>query len=247
MLISTIAYGQEKLIGVRYSQFTTMVFPADIVDLEIGSAEYIPKIKGKYLLLKAKSKQANPTSLMVRYGEERQGYVVGIMPNDKAPMVVHIDQMEKEKEQLTDGKTANQQTPEAIFQSQSQDYYTLGLKKHGLIMMITSILNSSNVTYLYLFVENQNALPCLLSKAIFEYVYTLRSFLFFNKERREVVTPLQSPKTIQLPPYSYAYFVLAIPAQGSADGLSLSLVTQEGAKNYSIYIPSKVLLGAKHQ
>ena len=58
-------------------------FPAEIVDLEVGSAEYVPKAKGKYLFLKARHKKVAPTSLLVRYGEEKQGYIAELIPDEQ--------------------------------------------------------------------------------------------------------------------------------------------------------------------
>lgn len=111
--------------------------------------------------------------------------------------------------------------------------------------MVTNILHQGSTTYLRIFIDNQNAIPCKLSPSSFEYITYLRRFLFFTKEQRQMVTPLQAPQQIALPAHSGAYFVFAIPASASADVLLVALCAQEGGKNYPTYIPSKVLLQAQ--
>ena len=231
-------YAQPAKIGVRASQFITLEFPAEIVDLEVGSPEYIPKAKGKYLLLKARHKKVAPTSLLVRYGEEKQGYIATLALDEQAPMLV----LTEESRQRPAG--AQEKPPEVVF-DQDQDYYTLGLEKQGLSLILTNILHQGSTTYLRIFIDNQTSLPCNLSQPSFEYITYLRRFLFFTKEQRKMVTPWQAPQQIALPANRGAYFLLAIPAYASADALLVALGTQEGGKNYPIYIPSKVLLKAK--
>lgn len=231
-------YAQPAKIGVKASQFITLEFPAEIVDLEVGSPEYIPKAKGKYLLLKARHKKVAPTSLLVRYGEEKQGYIATLALDEQAPMLVLIE----ETRQLPAGA---QEKPQEVVFDQDQDYYTIGLKKQGLTLIVTSILHQGSTTYLRIFIDNQTSLPCNLSPPSFEYITYLSRFLFFTKEQRKMVTPLQAPQQIALPANRGAYFLLAIPAYPSADALLVALSAQEGGKNYPIYIPSKVLLKAK--
>ena len=231
-------YAQPAKIGVRASQFITLEFPAEIVDLEVGSPEYLPKAKGKYLLLKARHKKVAPTSLLVRYGEEKQGYIATLALDEQAPMLVLIE----ESRQRPAG--AQEKPPEVVF-DQDQDYYTIGLKKQGLSLILTNILHQGSTTYLRIFIDNQTSLPCNLSQPSFEYITYLRRFLFFTKEQRKMVTPLQAPQQIALPANRGDYFVFAIPAYASADALLVALGAQEGGKNYPIYIPSKVLLKAR--
>ena len=231
-------YAQPAKIGVRDSQFITLEFPAEIVDLEVGSPEYVPKAKGKYLLLKARHKKVAPTSLLVRYGEEKQGYIAALALDEQAPMLVLIE----ESRQRPAG--AQEKPPEVVF-NQDQDYYTIGLQKQGLSLIVTNILHQGSTTYLRIFIDNQTSLPCNLSPPSFEYITYLRRFLFFTKEQRKMVTPWQGPQQIALPANRGAYFLLAIPAYASADALLVALGAQEGGKNYPIYIPSKVLLQAK--
>lgn len=234
-------YAQPAKIGVRASQFITLEFPAEIVDLEVGSPEYVPKAKGKYLLLKARHKKVAPTSLLVRYGEEKQGYIAELALDEQAPMLVLIEATRKRPA----GAPEKQQKPQEVVFDQDQDYYTIGLQKQGLSLIVTNILHQGSTTYLRIFIDNQNAIPCKLSQPSFEYITYLSRFLFFTKEQRKIVTPWQAPQQIALPAHSGAYFVFAIPAYASADALLVALGAQEGGKNYPIYIPSKVLLQAK--
>lgn len=123
---------------------------------------------------------------------------------------------------------------------QSQDYYTIGLKKQGLSLIVTNILHQGSTTYLRIFIDNQNAVPCKLSPPSFEYITYLRRFLFFKKEQRKM-----AQQQIALPANSGAYFVFAIPAYASADTFEVALGAREGAKSYPLYIPNKVPLQAK--
>ena len=232
-------YAQPAKIGVRASQFITLEFPAEIVDLEVGSADYASKAKGKYLLLKARHKKVAPTSLLVRYGEDKQGYIAALALDEQAPMLVLIEESRQRP-----ARAPEKQQQEVVF-DQDQDYYTIGLQKQGLSLIVTNILHQGSTTYLRIFIDNQNPIPCKLSPPSFEYITYLRRFLFFTKEQRKMVTPWQAPQQIALPAHSGAYFVFAIPAYASADALLVALGAQEGGKNYSIYIPSKVLLQAK--
>ncbi len=105
-------------LGVRTGQFTTVSFPDEISDLSLGSSSYAAHIKGRYLLIKAKSRQVSATSLFLRYGPDKQGYTAVVFFDQRAPLLVEVN------------KTPTVDTPEkesTVLFSTVQDYHSIGL------------------------------------------------------------------------------------------------------------------------
>ena len=76
------SHAQDNKIGISHNKISTLIFDEEIVDVELGSQEYHVKVKDRYLLLRAKNANIDPTSLLVRYGKRRNHYYVAeIFPN----------------------------------------------------------------------------------------------------------------------------------------------------------------------
>ena len=174
---SQVAASEDRL-GVLYSKFTTLIFPAAILDVEIGSGAYYTKVKGKYLLLRAKHKKVAPTSLFVRYGKQRQCYVVELFPDPKAPLKHYIA---ADNPELPDTNPPQASPVDTLFADhQQQEYYTLGTKQQGVEVILTNILHADQVTYLRFFIKNTATVPCSVNYYSFEYITFLNNFFFFK-------------------------------------------------------------------
>ena len=218
-------------LGVRTGQFTTVAFPEDVADLSLGSSSYAAHIKGRYLLIKAKSRQVSATSLFLRYGPEKEGYTAVVYFNKRAPLLVEV------------GKALSVDMPEkesTVLFSTVQDYYSLGLKQQGLRIMVTHLLHQGEKTYVRLYVGNRRSIPCHLSSPSFEYLSRKRYLWFFSKHKGRVVELLEGPSDLSLPARSGGYFLFVLAAS-SSDGLRISLRDNSGGPSYQFTIPGQVL------
>ena len=235
------SHAQDNRIGILSSRISTLVFKEDIVDIEIGSQEYHVKVKGRYLLLRAKHKRAQPTSLFVRYGNKMHYYVAEIFPDDNAPLTYNLAEDIGRKEVETEKKV----TP--IFAGNNQKYFTFGVISNGIQVILTNILHTSNTTNIQLFIHNTSSIDLCLSHWTFEYVTTLRKFLFFKKKKGKLVEPISFPDSINVPAKCGEYVVFSIPTYVSEGGLEIFLGEDDGERGFRFVIPSKVLLKAKKQ
>lgn len=234
-------HGQSNGIGILYSKISTLVFKEEIVDIEIGNQEYHVKVKGRYLLLRAKHKHAQPTSLFVRYGKKMHYYVADIFPDENASLQYHL-----ELEEDIGGKEAEKEkkvTP--TFSENNQEYSTLGVISNGIHVILTKILHTDNTTNLQLFIDNTSSIDLCLSHWTFEYVTVLRKFLFFKKKKGKLVEPITSPDSINVPAKSGKYVVFAIPIYVSEGGLEIFLGEDDGERGFRFSIPNEILLQAK--
>jgi len=233
-------HGQSNRIGILYSKISTLVFKEEIVDVEIGSQEYHVKVKGRYLLLRAKHKHAQPTSLFVRYGKKMHYYVADIFPDENAPLQYHLEEdiggkeAEKKEEKVT-----------PTFSENNQEYYTLGVISNGIHVILTKIFHTDNTTNLQLFIDNTSSIDLCLSHWTFEYVTILRKFLFFKKKKGKLVELIASPDSINVPAKSGEYVVFTIPIYVSEGGLEIFLGEDDGERGFRFSIPNEILLQAK--
>lgn len=240
------AAADEDRIGVLYSKFTTFVFPEDIVDVEAGSGQYHIKIKGKYLLLRAKHKKVAPTSLFVRYGKQKKCYVKEIFPDHQASLKYYIAETVVSDEEGA-AKTRDEAATDAIFVGNEQEYCTIGARRRGVEVILTNILHVDQVTYLRFFIKNTASIPYSVTYHSFEYVTFLNRFFFFRKEKRKQVEPVSTPPSIHLPAKHGAYFVFAIPCYASEGGLEVLFGESEGERLFRLFIPSHILLSAERR
>lgn len=232
-------HAQDNRIGILSSRISTLVFQEDIVDIEIGSQEYHVKVKGRYLLIRAKHKHAQPTSLFVRYGKKMHYYVAEISPDDNAPLTYNLAEDISEREVETDKKM----TPNLA--DTSQKYFTLGVIGNGVRVILTNIIHTDSTTNIQLFIDNTSSVDLFLSHWTFEYVTTLRKFLFFKKKKGKIVEPISYPNSINVPAKCGEYVVFSIPTYVSEGGLEIFLGEDDGERGFRFMIPSKVLLKAE--
>lgn len=233
------SHAQDNRIGILSSRISTLVFKEDIIDIEIGSQEYHVKVKGRYLLLRAKHKHAQPTSLFVRYGKKMHYYVAEIFPDDRANLTHNIAEEISDREVETDKKI----TP--TLADTSQNYFTLGVIGNGVRVILTNIIHTDSTTNIQLFIDNTSSVDLCLSHWTFEYVTTLRKLLFFKKKKSKLVEPITYPDSIDVPAKCGEHVVFSIPTYVSEGGLEIFLGEDDGERGFRFMIPSKILLKAE--
>lgn len=234
-------HAQDNRLGILYSRISTLAFEEDIVDIEIGNQEYHVKVKGRCILLRAKHKQAQPTSIFVRYGKKMRYYVAEIFPNDNVPLTYNIAE-DIGKQEV---KTKEEKLP--TFTKDNQKYFTLGVIKNGIRVILTNIYHVNNTTNVQLYIDNASSIDLCLSHWTFEYVTTLRKFLFFKKKKVKLAEPVYFPDSIKVPAFSGDYVVFAIPTYVSEGRLEIFLGEDYGEREFRFVIPNKVLLKAQRR
>lgn len=238
-------HGQDNKIGVLSSKISTLVFKEDILDTEVGSPDYFIKAKGRYLLIRAKHNRVRPTSLFVRYGKHKDHYIAELFPDENAPLKYYIG---------TDPATAkatvaDQEPPVLSSKNAKQVYYSIGVKQHGIKIILTDIIHTDNATYLQLFIDNHSSIDLCLSHWTFEYVTILKKFLFSRRKKKKsrLVAPIAAPAPIHVPSACGKYIAFAIPTHVSNGGLEIFLSERDGEREFRFVIPIKVLLKAKNK
>lgn len=235
-----VAYADQDRIGVLHDKISTLVFNEEIVDVELGSQAYHVKVKGRYLLLRAKNKDVPPTSLFVRYGKKTQHYyVTEIYPDAKAPLQYSVQIIDEKKAVKPDHKTP------IPFTDTDQEYFDIGVIQHGVKTILNKILHTPESTCIQVFVENTSSIDLCLKQWTFEYVTILSRGIFTKKTKRKLVEPITAPASVIVPAKSAEYIVFSIPTYMGTEGLEISLEEGDGERIFKFLIPSKVLLKAK--
>ena len=240
VLVSSVAHANQDKVGVLYDKITTLVFDEEILDVELGSQAYHVKVKGRYLLLRAKNKEVAPTSLFVRYRKKTQHYYVAeILPDVKAPLQYAIQAMTEKKRAKPD------QEMSSLFKDTNQEYFDIGVIQHGVKVILNKILHVADSTYIQVFVENTASIDLCLEQWTFEYITVLNRGIFKKKRKRKLAEPIIAPNSIMIPAKSAQYVVFSIPTYMSTEGLEVSLEENNGERRFKFLIPNKVLLKAK--
>ena len=235
------AHASQGRIGVSYDKISTLVFDEEIVDVELGSQAYHVKVKGKYLLLRAKSKEVAPTSLFVRYGNKPQHcYVTEIFPDAEASLQYLVQAVAEEAP-----VEPKQEKPTTLFTDVKQEYFDIGIIRHGARIILNKILHTEDSTHIQVSVENTSSIDLCLEQHAFEYVTVLSKGIFRRKSKRRLAKPITAFTKFTVPANSAQYVVFSVPTYMSTSGLEISLEERDGEHRFEFLIPSKVLLKAK--
>jgi hypothetical protein len=229
-------------IGIPISKPAVLHFDEEIIDVELGNSDYHLKIKGKSLLLFANDKRAKSTTLFVRYGENKDSYVLEIYADEQAPLQRFIHTSENASQE--------EKGDEAIFPPElEQEYYDYGSYKDGIVVILTNIIHKDGAMYLRFFIDNTTSTNLKLSNFSFEYTSILRKFIFLEEKKRKPVKPLLGPSSIELAAYTRNYFTFSIPYYSSNGGLGIYLgeSDKKGERDFEVHVPSKVLLQARRK
>lgn len=255
LLAFVVGFSEQERLGILVSKSSVLSFPEDIVDVELGNSDYSFKVKGKNLLLFAKKMNAEPTTLFIRYGKNKQAYVAEIFPDDASPLqrslpaspVLPTQRPEQLPQQAY--QTPIEPKQPAIFSpSEKQEYFNFGYNKEGVKFILTNIMHQGDLTHLRFFIENNTTTNLRIGHYTFEYITYLRKFIFLTSKKIKPVELHSAPTVILLEAGGGDYFDFAVPTFISNGGLEVFLgESNQGEREYKIFIPAKVLLKARRK
>lgn len=236
-------------LGVPITKPTVFSFKEDIIDVDLGNQDYHVKLRGKSLLIFAKKKDSQPTTLFVRYGKDKTTYVAEIFPDDKAPLhrIIQtsgtVQHFREYSSQTSDNQLPNNVS--VFAPNEKQQYAWFAVNEGGVIVMVSNIMHRGDQTYFRIYIENKTTVNLKLSQHIFEYITVLKKWIFFTNKQRNRVIPILTPAKLELAPMQFDYFDFSIPTYTSNGGLDIFLAeSEDGVRKYEINIPSKILLQA---
>ncbi|MHB9148002.1 MAG: hypothetical protein ACYC2U_06380 [Candidatus Amoebophilus sp.] len=247
-----VGFSEQEKLGILVSKSSVLSFPEDIVDVELGNSDYSFKVKGKNLLLFAKKKNAEPTTLFIRYGKNKQAYVAEIFPDDASVLQRSLPYAPAHP--IQNPENSMQQAPiepkrPTVFSpNQKQEYFIFGCNKDGVKVILTNIIHQGEITHLRFFIENNTTTNLKIGHYTFEYITYLKKFIFLTSKKIKQVEPNSAPTVILLEAGGGDYFDFAVPTFISNGGLEVFLgESAQGEREYKIFIPSKVLLKARRK
>lgn len=242
LLGSTAAYVPHPRVGISPTIISTLVFQEAIEDVELGSQSYHVKVKGRYLLLRAKHEDVKPTSLFVRYGKKKHQYYVAEIFPDKNGALQYLIQ-ESDNQHAPNKQPTTQHT---LLDDTQQEYYDIGIRKHKIGVILTKILHIDRTTVLQLFINNASSVDFCLTQWTFEYVTLLKKSLpWATKKKYTLVDPIDEPAEVKVAAQQSVYIEFHIPTYITTGGLSVFLGEEHGERDFKFLIPNRVLLKAK--
>ncbi|XWN34655.1 MAG: hypothetical protein ROO73_05985 [Roseivirga sp.] len=243
--LSALTSEQDTLlqkVPVLVSKVSTLVFPQEIIDVEMASANYHLKVKGRYLLLRAKSSTVSPSSIFVRYGKDKTAYVAEIFPQEDAPLQLFIKALHAP---TTAEKTQQVVAPEPIFSPYlPQHFFDCGTQGQGLRIILTHLMHTREATWIQLFVENRSSIDLVLETPTFEYHSWLRTSFFRRTTKAKPVEPLWAPSSFAIAHQQSAYVVFALPLYTATGGLMITFWETQGERTLQLFITARLLLNA---
>lgn len=240
-------------IYISVSKATVLIFSDPIDEIELGSSEYASKIKGNFLLIRAKKLNAKPTFLFVRYGNGKNFQNLEICASNNAPMEYNMsDFVEKgstSAKSKTSKKDSRPQEKQIRFMLNSkQKYFTYSKQEHGTQLTLLDIEHFDGNTYLKFNIKNKSSIDLDMQHISFNY-YDIDKYLFlFSKRvRNKLVEPVIPPENVKVNASESKDFVFCIPTVKASGGLEVYFEEAEASKALSINIPHRVLLNAKRR
>jgi hypothetical protein len=236
-------------IGIPIKKPAVLKFEGKIERAVTGNRDYQLDIDDESLLIFAKGEKSQPTTLFVRYGEERATYVAEIYPDDGAPTHLSIE--------TTDNLEKEAAERDVFPPNIKQEYRDYGDRKDGVTVILTNVLHKGSDVYLRFFIDNTTTTQLKLSNFSFDYITFLRSFFFLKDKKKKPVNATIHPsrknpsnkKVIELAAGKSNYFVFSIPYYCTNGGLDVYLgeADAKGERDFEFNVPNKILLQARRE
>jgi hypothetical protein len=248
-----LLFAQEEMplyLEVSHQGITVVVLEAKINEVNLGSDDYVVKVKEHYLLLKSRKPQAAPTSLFVTYDDYQQflhaTLTYAIKPPKTYDLRASLSQslVEDPENQAKQGKEWI--APQILKRISSlaslpQQYKDIGVRKDKLTAILTHILADKDYFYLQLFMHNEGSAAFEVEEVVFCYVS--------GAQERQQVVPIYAPKQEGLAAYTHQAWVYVIPvyALKQKDKLEIDFWEKKGARHLQLVIPSSILLTSMYE
>ena len=247
---SSSAAGSKVAISV--SKATVLIFDDAIDEVELGSSEYVTRIKGKFLLIRAKRLGARPTFLFVRYGQGSRFCNVEISASNAAPLEYRMSDVLGVEGKLPDegnaASVSHADRQASFLLRKKQGYYTYSKKDYGVRITLVDIEHFRGNTYLKFHVKNSSSIDVNMEYMSFNYYDVGRRMLFFSKRvKSRLVEPIVPLPVVQVGAFRSGNFVFCIPTVTVNGGLEVCFGEANEGRTITMNIPGKVLLSAKRR
>lgn len=237
-------------LAVSDKGITVVVLEGKINEVNIGSDDYVAKVKEHYLLLKSRKAQASPTSLFVTYNNCQQFLHAALTYVSKPPATYDLraslapaDTLAEAKAKDVDKKWAS---PQMLRRIESlallpQQYKDIGVRADQLTAIVTHILSDADYFYLQLFIKNKASAAFKVDEVSFCYVS--------GAQERVEVSPIVAPLEEIVPARASQNWVYVLPSYAlkQKDKLEIDLWEKKGARHLRLVIPSSVLLSSLYE
>ncbi len=240
-------------LEISASKATVLIFDDVIDEIELGSSGYVSKIKGTFLLIRAKSLKASPTFLFVRYGQGKKFCNIEICASNGAPLEYRMSSILKTGAELLGGEVTGKSGGKAnkvtsFFMRKGQSYYTYSKKDYGVRITLLDIEHYNGNTYLKFYVKNNSSIDMDMDYISFNYYDTTRYFLLFSRRvKSRVVEPILPLPVVHVGSMQGSEFVFCIPTISVNGGLEVCFGEANEGRTITMNIPGKVLLKAKRR
>jgi hypothetical protein len=198
LLIPLFTFANPDTLFVTHEATTYLLFSEEVKLVDIGkSGEYLSRIEGKCVFVKAAQRGATPTSILVQHGEEY--FVAHLAYKPFIKTFLYDRRRKRVKEDLPKGSSEAQildmegMRPHFIaFQNSPQGVKNKTVQRHHLRLSLTHLKNDKRATFLRFTLENNSSIDYQIELVTFERKEKKGRRFSQNNINSEFIEPLLS-------------------------------------------------------
>lgn len=249
LLIPPFTFANPDTLFVNHGATTYLLFSEDVKLVDIGKAgEYLSRIEGKCVFVKAAKQGATPTSILVQYGEE---FFVALLAYEPLVKTFLYDCRRKTvKEVLPKGSSEAQILDiEGVrphfnaFQNLPQGVKSKTVQRHHLRLSLTHLQNDKKATFLSFTLENNSSIDYQIELVTFERQEKKGRRFSQNNINNAFIKPLFASDTelIEAGKKGQLFYALPLYALGARSYIKLSLREKNGSRMLTLKLPARYI------
>jgi hypothetical protein len=258
-LPSIFTFAQGDTIFITHSATTYLLFAEEVTVVDIGkSNEYLSRIEGKCVFVKAAKEHPTPTSLLVQHGED---YFVALLAYksqsnrflyDFRKKVLPEKALQKDSNKEPDHSKDKNIDLEKVkrhfknFEKSLQGVKQKTLRRDDVGLSLTHVANDKEATYLSFTFQNRSSIDYVLDVVTFERKEKKGKRFSQNNVSREFIEPVVSSFTKVIEAQGKANLQYAIPlyALGKRSHLEISFREKSGSRLLTLKLPARYINNA---
>lgn len=259
LFLPVITFAIPDTVYISHSTTTYLLFAEEVQLVDIGKDnEYLSRIEGKCVFVKAAKQHTASTSILVQHGEEY--FVAHLVYTPLSNKFLYDYRKNTSAEtNLQKGSSKEQDTNKdknvdhekvrrhfSSFQKSPQGAKTKTIRRGHLRVSLTHLANDKEATFLRFTFQNRSSIDYMLDVITFERKEKRGKRFSENNVNREFMEPILSSAIEGIEAQGKASLPYAIPlyALGKRSHLEVSFREKQGSRLISLKIPTRFINNA---
>jgi hypothetical protein len=244
LFLPLFTFAIPDTVFVTHSATTYLLFTEEVTLVDIGKpSEYLSKIEGKCVFVKATREHTAPTSIFVRHENEYFVAVLAYRPQSNRFLYDYRKKASPEQKDSTGGKQVDMQPVRkhfTAFQTAPQGIRKKHASRDKLKLSLMHLVNDKQATYLGFTLQNGSSIDYEIDLITFERKEKRGKRFSQNNISKAFIEPFVSSgiKVVEAKQTRHLFFAIPLYALGKRSHLEVSFREKNGSRLLTLKLPS---------